>query len=300
MADVPPPVQRRSSQSSRPRASSSTLRNPSRTFQRMLHLTPDPNSLATLTLSNLLNNQTCPPISFPDFALFIERKEFTLENLLFVVWFRSYRQRWEALSDDEKRGVPIPDTRLGKRRDPFGYLALPVGDDGGPSTGPGPPPISPIQRNISDPPSHGFTVCDWSRENYASRLTIPTSINTDTTPSPRTKRSDSVACGQCPGCKNPFHQRDVKSQPMRLEAARAYATFLRKGGSRELGIADDLREECALALEGSTAPEVVSCWSSEIRAMGYDIHADVRLCRICHKTPDWRVSKRLLERSLEC
>jgi hypothetical protein len=45
---------------------------------------------------------------------------------------------------------------------------------------------------------------------------------------------------------------------MRLEAARAFATFLRKGGSRELGIADDLREECALALEGSSAPEVVS------------------------------------------
>ena len=255
-ADQPQP--RPSSVTSHPAPSTSTsTARPSKTLQRLLHLTPNPNSLENLTLSNLLNNQTCPPISFPDFALFIERKEFTLENLLFVVWFRSYRLRWEALSADEKKAVPIPDTRLGKRRDPFGYLSEPSVMEskdslqGGPSVA-----VREVPRRSSHAPplpSHPFKVCEWAQENAPVRF--PTS---SMAPMPRTKRADSIPCGQCLGCTNPKHRHDVKAQPMRLEAARAFATFLRKGGSRELGIADDLREECALALEGSSAPEVVS------------------------------------------
>jgi hypothetical protein len=45
---------------------------------------------------------------------------------------------------------------------------------------------------------------------------------------------------------------------MREEAERAFATFLRKSGSRELGISDELRKFSGLCLQRSTAPEVVS------------------------------------------
>lgn len=53
-----------------------------------------------------------------------------------------------------------------------------------------------------------------------------------------------------------------EDQPMREEAVRAFATFLRKGGSRELGISDELREFAKTCLKRSTAPEVVSAQSS--------------------------------------
>jgi len=55
-------------------------------------------SLDELKLSHILNEETCPPISFSDFAAFVAHQEFTTENLLFVIWYRSYRERYEQMS----------------------------------------------------------------------------------------------------------------------------------------------------------------------------------------------------------
>jgi hypothetical protein len=50
----------------------------------------------------------------------------------------------------------------------------------------------------------------------------------------------------------------IGEQPMREEAARAFATFLRSGGSRALGVSDDLRQFARTCLAKSSAPECVS------------------------------------------
>lgn len=50
----------------------------------------------------------------------------------------------------------------------------------------------------------------------------------------------------------------IGEQPMREEAARAFSTFLRSGGSRALGVSDDLRQFARTCLAKSSAPECVS------------------------------------------
>jgi hypothetical protein len=49
----------------------------------------------------------------------------------------------------------------------------------------------------------------------------------------------------------------IGEQPMREEAARAFSTFLRSGGSRALGVSDDLRQFARTCLAKSSAPECV-------------------------------------------
>lgn len=79
--------------------------------------------LEDLKLTNILNAETCPPISFKDFTTFITEKEHTTENLLFVIWYKSYEVRWQALDQVARDKIPIPSTRLGDRYDPFRLIA---------------------------------------------------------------------------------------------------------------------------------------------------------------------------------
>jgi hypothetical protein len=145
-------------------------------------------TLENLKLVNILNNETCSPISFKDFSTFISEKEHSTENLLFVIWYRSYDARWKALSQDVKDGIPVPSTRLGDRYAPFGR---------GSASG--------------------------EKEGAGSSTSLP-----------------------------------IGEQPMREEAARAFSTFLRSGGSRALGVSDDLRQFARTCLARSCAPECVS------------------------------------------
>lgn len=137
-------------------------------------------SLEDLKLVNILNAETCSPISFKDFMTFVTEKEHTTENLLFVIWYKSYEVRWKALDQDAKAQVPVPSTRLGDRYDPFPNLAP------------------------------------------------------------------------------DFDVQPVGDQPMREEAIRAFATFLKQDGSRALGISDELRKFARTSLTRSSAPECVS------------------------------------------
>lgn len=145
-------------------------------------------TLENLTLVNILNNETCSPISFKDFSTFITEKEHTTENLLFVIWYRSYEARWKELKENVRERVPVPSTRLGDRYDPF--------------------------RRRSD------TISKREEGGDVSMLSIG-------------------------------------EQPMREEAARAFSTFLRSGGSRALGVSDDLRRFARTCLAKSSAPECV-------------------------------------------
>lgn len=77
-----------------------------------------------VTLSSILDGKTCSPIALHDFLDFTTHKEVSSENVLFLVWFQSYRARFEALEEKERARVARPDRKLDQQRDPFGYLVV--------------------------------------------------------------------------------------------------------------------------------------------------------------------------------
>ncbi len=230
-------------------------------------------SLDDLTLDHLLNGETCPPISFQDFASFIANKEFSTENLLFVLWFRSYRQQFEQLSAEEKAKVPVPSTRLRERYTPFAYL------DKATTEGEIQPSFAESVAFIlpsgstprSSTPQHLMKPCAWTNEGKSCDCGDPDHKhpNVSKRPSRLSLRSGKQPVNPEP--KPIIHQtlhpplppaRTVYAepalQPLREEAQRAFATFLKSGGSKELGVSDDLRQFVRMCFERTTAPEAVS------------------------------------------
>lgn len=134
-------------------------------------------SLDELKLSHILNGETCPPISFSDFAAFVAHQEFTTENLLFVIWYRSYRERYEQMSAEIKTAVPVPSTRLVDRYTPFAYLdkAMKEGlPERGPTSADGEVGFSvpadqsrPQQKTSFAQRQHGIKPCDWTIDGKA-------------------------------------------------------------------------------------------------------------------------------------
>ena len=207
-------------------------------------------SLDDLTLEHILNGETCHPISFNDFAGFTANKEFTSENLLFVLWFRSYRNRFDALPVDKRAKVPVPSTRLGDRYRPFAYLTQERRDTKADSSVGTPTPNTSFKG-----PEHAFGVCDWAAEDAPGSNTLPQLYGKGLRPSPMLLGQASILRPTLPAGAE---YDPVEDQPMREEAIRAFSTFLKKTGSRELGISDELREFAKTCLQRSTAPEVVS------------------------------------------
>ncbi|KAK4687389.1 hypothetical protein P7C73_g2717, partial [Tremellales sp. Uapishka_1] len=227
-------------------------------------------TIDTLNLSHILNGETCPPISFPDFSAFITHKEYTSENLLFVIWFRSYRARFNELPDETKHAVPVPSTKLGDRYDIFGYLDRAMEEQrvhGEREIQLAPESLVKTEeshtkhkgikvKRLVVPPQHHFTTCEWTPEGGACQCqSHPDSKSKKRhhhhTPKPILHHS--TLHPPLPPMGTTFLP--PKDQPMREEAQRAFATFARKGGSRELGIGEDIREYTKKALERSTAPE---------------------------------------------
>lgn len=247
-------------------------------------------ALSDVTLAHIINGETCAPISFSDFASFVANKEFTTENLLFVIWFRSYRARYAGVSPELRQGVPVPSTQLGDRYTPFAYL-----DEQQTFSPESSSPITPVTPRTEDPivfrlpfsqpegdnnkedalsekERHSFQVCEWSvdgrkcecgdaRHRHTPKASrrgmfsfMRNSESAPATPSSILQHRSSRPAR--PPANTVFTP--PTEQPMREEAERAFATFLRKSGSRELGISDELRKFSGLCLQRSTAPEVVS------------------------------------------
>jgi hypothetical protein len=59
-------------------------------------------------LDHVLGGTTCQPISLQDFRFYLQYKEHTAENLDFYFWFIGYRNRFNALSEEEKAKSPPP------------------------------------------------------------------------------------------------------------------------------------------------------------------------------------------------
>ncbi|OCF74858.1 hypothetical protein I204_03701 [Kwoniella mangroviensis CBS 8886] len=250
-------------------------------------------ALEELKLSNILNGETCPPISFIDFATFVANKEFTTENLLFILWYRSYKTRFDKLESKEKESIPIPSTRLGDRFDPYGYLDRPVDEQNSKTDQQQQHQEAPVlfsepfrsrsasssnkqvqiaqhqhqQQNCPHPTSTCYCA-DNNRPASNCRRTSRLLSITHSLLGSRRPSSTSHSHENSP-LRSILHQKpypplppagtvfaEPSQQPMREEVQRAFATFLRKGGSRELSVSDELREYTKLCLAKSTAPEV--------------------------------------------
>lgn len=206
-------------------------------FSSILLPAPQP-SLDDLKLAHILNGETCPPIAFDDFASFVANKEFTSENLLFVIWYRSYQSRWAKLPLESRIKVPIPSTRLADRYQPFAHVEAVKQNQVELSTT---PTLSQGSSNTAFSTNCAKNTGSSESFDKGSESTHIVPVTSATYP-----RQDATA---------------VEDQPMREEAVRAFATFLRQRGSRELGISDELREFAKVCLKKSTAPEVVSLQS---------------------------------------
>lgn len=220
-------------------------------------------TLETLTLAHILNGETCPPISFPDFAAFVAQKEFTAENLLFVIWYRSFKARYDALRPDQKDGTPIPSTRLGDRYSPFAYLDRAIVDgavvredgvDEGRTTVRTDIPRKHVNCDDLFESGCGCSEEQKSKSRKKSTKRSKTKV-ADVEMEPRV-----IYHGSSNPPLPPHGTRltDTASQAFREEAERAFATFLGPNGSKALGVSDDLRQFVSLCLKRSSAPECVS------------------------------------------
>lgn len=221
-------------------------------------------ALKQLRLCHILNGETCPPISFADFATFLTNKDYTSENLVFVLWYRDYKSKWKLLDKTVRIGVPVPSTSLGHRYDPFGYLghgpvALPTRTDEREEE---------VSRNRLASVNAYSLDATASDRNDSSAKSLKSYFSRVSSDLPRSRlEASSLACSSSitPATSyHPLHSLfspdgttflSVDEQPLRDQAQRAFATFLKKGGSKELSISDELREYVRTCLEASTAPE---------------------------------------------
>ncbi|KIP10419.1 hypothetical protein PHLGIDRAFT_125613 [Phlebiopsis gigantea 11061_1 CR5-6] len=64
--------------------------------------------LSSITLDDILSGETCEPIALADFESYLLFKEYSVENLRFVVWYQSYRRRFFALPREQQDLSPGP------------------------------------------------------------------------------------------------------------------------------------------------------------------------------------------------
>ncbi|WVO13250.1 hypothetical protein L204_100863 [Cryptococcus depauperatus] len=224
-------------------------------------------SLGQLKLHHILNGDTCSPISFTDFADFVTHKDHSSENILFVLWFRDYKENWSLLEQDIRRGVPIPSTSLQDRHEPFAYLdaeyEISTCQSKQRSEGLANPVIVRAHRTrlvIDGNENDSFDTKETEKGRQRSSKLLSVLSNVSTRTSSTLEVVVTTPTTSCTLTYPPLPPPGTtflppEEQPMRKNAYRGFETFLQKGGCRELSISDDLREFVELSLAKSTAPE---------------------------------------------
>lgn len=223
-------------------------------------------ALEQLRLCHILNGETCPPISFADFATFLTNKDYTAENLVFVLWYRDYRSKWKQVDKAVKIRVPVPSTILGHRYDPFAYLHH------GPMNFPTKVGEQEVEESRSSSISAGAYSTDATalHPNDGSGKPLRSCFSRVNSHFAGSRfGTSSSTCSSSPAL-HVLHRSHspylpdgttflpVDEQPLRDQALQAFATFFKNGGSKELSISDELREYVRTCLEVSSAPESVS------------------------------------------
>ncbi|KAH9854988.1 hypothetical protein C2E23DRAFT_893818 [Lenzites betulinus] len=198
--------------------------------------------LSHISLANILAGHTCSPIGLTDFEAYLARKERSLENLHFAVWYQSYRKRYFALA-----AVPRSQVRAHHRSDPS-HFSLPTPARTSQR-------ISEIRRHSEgcvcptrSPTDTAFSTSSPSvpRRSSVAPICYPPTVSYFTNPFPRTslRRQQSDALGD-----------STRAGPFQLECARVVATFLTPGAPKELMLSAEVREALLRELAWNTHPD---------------------------------------------
>ncbi|KAI0940206.1 hypothetical protein AcV5_001377 [Taiwanofungus camphoratus] len=189
--------------------------------------------LTGITLAHVLSGDTCSPIGLSDFEAYLARKEYTVENLQFVVWFQDYRRRFFALPDEIQASSPGPKSftfavpsaaRTTARIDNSKRQADALRHGAG----------APMMADPSSPVSASFP------RSHSGHLSAPDS--------PLVQQSFPASRG--PGLAQ------AGEQPFREECMRIVATFLRPGAAKELPLDPALRDAVIRDLTWNTHPDI--------------------------------------------
>lgn len=173
--------------------------------------------------------------------------EHTLENLQFIVWFQSYRERFMALPKDQQDLSPPLDPgakfafqQPGEARTQICHQqSLAVAQEMAQE------PRSPIS------PTSPATTGPMSPASALTPASAHPLLNSDT------DRRSSIS-----GSLAPSHLVSTRAapqaQPFRDECARIVATFFRPGASKELSLSHEVRDTIVRHLTWNTHPDVVS------------------------------------------
>ncbi|CCM03362.1 uncharacterized protein FIBRA_05491 [Fibroporia radiculosa] len=225
-------------------------------FQRLKAMMIPKSPLSGITLANVLAGDTCYPISLRSFEAYLYHKEYSLENLQFVVWFQDYRRRFFELPSEIQKASPGPrqfrfalptPARTAQRVAESERNALcHIGDT----------PATPSAHNSS---FLYFSGTAGTESNYFPG-------------SPRWRDDMPPALGMPLLCEsaNSTADRGARTpaeQPLRAECMRAVATFLRPGVTKELPLDPVVRDMVVRDLTWNTHPDTFLPVYEEIYTM---------------------------------
>ncbi|KZT29452.1 hypothetical protein NEOLEDRAFT_1128211 [Neolentinus lepideus HHB14362 ss-1] len=205
---------------------------------RKLNLSPH---LRDIRLANVLSGKTCTPIGLADFEAYLAYVEYSLENLLFVVWYQNYRDRFFSLPAHEQA------RSQGSSAAHFPFS---------------PPSYARTEQCLAQSKRHATVSSARSTLTYSSEMHIlKPSTSVDGLPVP--ERSATLSSYAVPLSTSPSLSgvvavgSDPGTQPFRDEVAKAVATFLRPGSEKELSLDSRLRDAVISDLMWNTHPDVL-------------------------------------------
>ncbi|KNC99027.1 uncharacterized protein SPPG_05976 [Spizellomyces punctatus DAOM BR117] len=181
-------------------------------------------------LVRILQGKTCTPLSLSDFRTYLEKKEFSEENLDVLEWFISYRHRFMALPESERALSPAPvfsaenEADTAHTGDNLVKALFSTSQNG---VGVGAAPLKSSILTADGPPTGATASAEW----------LPFGC-----PPPE---KVVLTCTE-----------DAKRQPFRTEINAAIQLFFTTGASKELNITSAMRKSICDKAASTTHPDV--------------------------------------------
>lgn len=84
--------------------------------------TPSPDQIRGVTVEEIVSGTRCSPLTLKEFEGFLLHEEHSVENLQFIVWYRSYCERFNALAPEYKALSSPPTERFTSFYTPAGSI----------------------------------------------------------------------------------------------------------------------------------------------------------------------------------
>ncbi|KAL4245824.1 hypothetical protein ABKN59_001691 [Abortiporus biennis] len=209
--------------------------------------------LQSITLNHILSGDTCEPISLSDFETYLEHKEYSVENLQFLVWFQDYRKRFfslpprfQALSPgSSSNGLSCPVRTVQRTTESKRQFSTVRSDQTHSHV-----PMTPLSPTLS---RHSIST-DFTATNLASISQPTTPLLSNHTPGAYSPTFNP------PNVGNPRVTSAATLRPEELpfgaECQAVLATFIVPGSEKELNLTTDIREAILKDSAWNTHPDV--------------------------------------------